>query len=449
MTKIAETKYSRLENRFDSEYYKPEYMEIEKTLSKFQNVEFFGNIVHSFTNGVEIREFVKEGIPYLRVSDTNREFMVDLSKVVFVRESDAEKIKKKIKLNSGDILTNRSGTLGISQIVTEDVKDCIISSHIIRLTEISSEINPYFLVTFLNCKYGRLQILRNNNGGVVPEINQPSLKSILVPIAPQHFQLRIEKLVKEAFSKRKIADEKYKQAKQILEKELGLDKLKLKEEKIFEARSSKLFESRRFDAEFYKPKYKQIVEFLENSEFEIKKLKEVVKISNKKIDPTKEPTKKFRYVPIAKINQNGEIEDWEEFNGWQAPSRARMLISNGDVLVSSLSGSLDKIALVPKELNNSIATTGTFVINSENFYSEFLFLLFRTELIKLQLEQKTAGAIMTAVPKTTFGDLLIPIIPKQKQENIAKLIKQSFTLRKESRQLLNETKEKVEKIILN
>ena len=443
----TEIKYSQLENRFDSEYYKPEYMEIEKILSKFDNVEFFGNIVHSFTNGVEIREFVKEGIPYLRVSDTNREFMVALSEVVFVRESDAEKIKKKIELSFGDILINRSGTLGISQIVTEDIKGCIISSHIIRLTEISSEINHYFLVTFLNCKFGRLQILRNNNGGVVPEINQPSLKSILVPIPHQPFQLHIEKLVKEAFSKRKIADEKYEQAKQVLEKELGLDKLKIKEEKIFEAKSSELFESMRFDAEYYKPKYKQIIEFLKNSEFEIKKLKEVVKISNKKIDPTKEPSKKIKYVEIGDIDIfTGEISI-KEIYGRDAPSNAKKILKEGDVIISLVRPTRGAITIIPGELDNSIATSALVVCKTEEPFREYLSVFLKSSLGLGQLEKPISSSMYPTIKINDVKNILIPIIPKQKQENIAKLIKQSFTLRKEAKQLLEEAKEKVEKMI--
>ena len=94
--------------------------------------------------------------------------------------------------------------------------------------------------------------------------------------------------------------------------------------------------------------------------------------------------------------------------------------------------------MVPKELDGEVASTGFFVVNSDNYLNEFLFLLFRSEIMKKQLEQKTAGAIMAAVPKSVFGDLLVPIIPKQKQEKIDELVKQSFVLRKEAKQLLDE-----------
>lgn len=453
MATITEIKYSQLKDRFDSIYYRPEYLEKLRKLTRKSNnhfhVRMFSEITESIRKGIFyiLKEEYKEiGIPFIRVSNIGQFFLSD-ENLTFISE-EKNKDNSKTSLIENDIVISKSGTIGNAAIITKDFSPCNISQDVIGI-KLKEQIEPSFIITFLNSVFGHFQIKRNAGQALQGHLDLDALRNILIPIPPKPFQDKIEKLVKEAFSKRKLAEEKYEQAKQLLEKELGIDKLRLKEEKTFEANFSSLEQSLRFDSEYYKPRYKQITEFLKNSGFEVRKLKEVVKISDKKIDPTKELTKKFRYVPIAKINQNGEIEEWDEFSGWQAPSRARMLIKKGDVLVSSLGGSIDKIALVPEELNNSLATTGAFVINSDNFYSEFLFLLFRTELIKLQLEQKTAGAIMTAVPKTTFGDLLIPLIPKSNQEQISTLVRESFSLRKESKNLLEKSKKVVERAIEN
>ena len=185
--------------------------------------------------------------------------------------------------------------------------------------------------------------------------------------------------------------------------------------------------------------------------FEVKPLKEIVKISNETIDPTKEPykIKRFKYVPIAKINESGEIFEWEEFYGWQAPSRARMVIKEGDILIPSLSGTFDKIALVPEELDGQLTTTGCFVIRTRKDYPEFLFLLFRNPLFKRQLERLTTGAIMSAVPKTIFGNLLIPDISKDEQQEITNLVREYFKLRKEARQLVQRAIREIEEAIEN
>ena len=67
--------------------------------------------------------------------------------------------------------------------------------------------------------------------------------------------------------------------------------------------------------------------------------------------------------------------------------------------------------------------------------------------MKFQLEEKAAGAIMSAVPKTTFGDLLIPLVPLEKQRLVSNLIKEFFSLRKEAKGLLEKAKKEVEQYI--
>jgi len=429
---IINSLYVKEEEKLSAETFRPEYVEILSKLRELKNVIKFGELISKIVNGDEIRTFVKDGLPYIRVSDMNM-FFIETRNIVKIPKNS--KIKKNIKLSEGDILISRSGTIGVTAIATHDIKDAVISSHIIRIAlKSKNQLNPYYLSAFLNSKYGYYQILQKSYGGVVPEISQEGLKEIFIYLPNKDFQLYIERLVKQAYEKRK---------KEEIER--------LEVEKAYEANFKEVREAFRFDAEYYHPKYTKIVELLRKSPFKVKPLKEVVKISNEKIDPTKDPyrTKNFRYVSIAKISESGEIFEWEEFYGWQAPSRARMVIRKGDILVPSLSGTFDKIALVPEELDNQLTTTGCFVVRAVKDYPEFLFLLFRSPLVKRQLERLTTGAIMSAVPKKVFGDLLIPDIPKERQQEIVTLIKEYFELRKEARQLIQKAIREVEGAIEN
>lgn len=438
------------EEKLSAETFKPEYLEVISKLKKLANVVRFGEIVSKILNGDEIRTFVKEGLPYLRVSDMDK-FFVKTDDIVKIPRNS--KVKRNIQLSIGDILVSRSGSIGIVAVVTPEIKNAVISSHIIRIALKQEDyINPYYICAFLNSKYGQLQILQKSYGGVVPEISQEGLKNILIYVPPKDFQHHIEQLVKQAYEKRKLAERKYQQAEELLYQLLGISKEEIKKsevEKAYETNFKDVREAFRFDAEYYHPKYLGMIELLKKTPFDLKPLKEVVEISNETIDPTKEPhkTKKFKYVPIAKISESGEIFEWDEFYGWQAPSRARMIIRKGDILVPSLSGTFDKIALVPEELDGELATTGCFVLKPRNNYPEFLFLLFRSPLFKRQLEQLTTGAIMSAIPKTKFGSLLVPNIPKKQQEEIANLIKEYFKLRKEARELVQRAIREVEEAI--
>jgi restriction endonuclease S subunit len=63
------------------------------------------------------------------------------------------------------------------------------------------------------------------------------------------------------------------------------------------------------------------------------------------------------------------------------------------------------------------------------------------------LKQSCSGTILTAINKTEFLQIPIPFIDKGIQSEIASLIKESFSLRRESERLLEEAKEMVEREI--
>ena len=442
----TEVRFSQLIDRIDANFYTTQIKTLEelKTSRISERSTMKELCIFPRTKTPGRYDYTEKGVPVIKLKNIT-DYFIDLNDTSFIPD---RLYPNYIQPKEEDILITATGegTIGRVGIFKNSIK-CIVTAEVMIARVKKEKINPCFLFCYLRSRHGKPLIIRFVRGSTgQTHLYSKDVKFISVPIPPKAFQDKIEKVVKEVHEKKNIADQKYEQAKQLLEKELGLDKLGLKEEKTFEAKFSNVKQTMRFDSEYYKPKYEEIVEFLKD--YGARKLKEVVKISNRKIDPTTVPAKKFKYVELANINSStGEIESVEELFGYQAPSRARMLVKAGNVLVASLSGSLDNVGLVTKSLDEQVASTGFFVINSDKFYSEVLFLLFKTECLKAQLEQKTAGAIMTAVPKTTFGDLLIPIIPKAKQERISKLVRDSFSLRKEAKQLLNRVKLEVERMI--
>ena len=443
--------------RFDAEYYKPEFLKVINKLKRLGS-EKLENIVgyNSIKKGIFYilaEEYRPKGIPFIRVSNIGNPF-IEKKDLVYISYETNEK-HKSTSLKPGDIVISKGGTIGFVAIITPDIGICNISQDVIGVKNIPyKKISSYYLVIFLLTKYGQLQLMRGRSQQVQAHLTLDAIRNILVPIIDRKIQQYIEGLVKQAYEKRVLSEKKYQKAEKKLYEFLGIDREeieKLETEKAYETNFIYVKQAFRFDAEYYHPKYLRIVDFLKRTPFEIKKLNEVVRISNEKINPTREPykTKKLRYVPIAKIRESGEIYEWEEFYGWQAPSRARMVIRKGDILVPSLAGTFDKVAIVPEELDNQLATTGCFVVRVPEGYPEFFFLLFRTPLFKNQLERYTTGAIMSAVPRKVFENILVPDVPRDAQAEIAELVKEYFKLRRESRMLIQEAIRKVEEVIEN
>jgi restriction endonuclease S subunit len=449
---ISEIRYNQAIQRLrlDAEFYLPSKLESIRTLNAITNHtigEYFDSIGDMFNPNKYDQK--NETVNIVELADISNKF-VSNKRTCKIYEVGSQKKK----FESGDVLISRLRSyleeIFYAMDFPENQLNLCSTEFIVLRSKEKEKIISEFLYVFLQTSFIQEILKWSQDGTNHPRFGEDYLLSLPLPIPPPSFQQRIESYVKESYQKRKSADEKYKQAQELLNKILGIEKLELREEKVFETRFDEVKATLRFDAEHYQPKYKQVKVFLNRSGYEVKKLREIVKISNKKIEPSKEPTKLFNYIELADINPStGEIEGVSQIKGNEAPSRARMLVKKGDVLISSILGSLDNIGLVFEEFDNAVASTGFFVIRSKSFSPEFLFLLFKSNLMRLQLEEKIAGAIMSAVPKTTFGDLLIPIVSEQIQNQISDLVKQSFLLRKESKELLEKAKREVEEFIEN
>jgi len=426
--------------RFDAEHYNPKFLETENLLKGTSHKFLFevARVSKARKNPAKKPEL---DFKYIDISNIDLTFGTITAQRIkgFLAPSRARKL---VRENDIIISTVRPNRNAVAIIPTEfDGDICSTGFSVIK----AEKINPYFLFAFLKTKFAIHQLVRQTMASMYPAVSEDDIANIIVPVVSDKIQMEVEKLVKQARQKKQLADEKYEEAEQNLYELLGHKSLDLKFEKSFEAGAGEVFSVMRFDSEYYQPKYKAIIEILNKSSFKVEKLEKIIKISTKKINPKANPTKKIKYVELANINPStGEIDSFSELYGYEAPSRARMALKVGDVVIASLAGSLDNIGIVPEELDGEVASTGFFVINSENYLNEFLFLLFRSEIMRKQLEQKTAGAIMAAVPKSVFGDLLVPVIPKPKQEKIAELVKQSFALQKEAKQLLDEATKKIE-----
>ena len=126
------------------------------------------------------------------------------------------------------------------------------------------------------------------------------------------------------------------------------------------------------------------------------------------------------------------------------PTRARRIVSTNDVIVSSIEGSLDRCALIPKDYNGSLCSTGFYVIRSSFFNPETLLVLFKSKPIQMLMKKGCSGTILTAISKNELAKISLPLITEDKQKQIAQYVQESFKFRRESKHLLNIAKQSVE-----
>ncbi len=424
--------------RFDAEFFRPDYLKVQKQLEEISShrlIDFQVEIKHP----KEIkRNYVDDGVLFLRAQNV-RPLSIDLTtNPVYISEEDVERLKDNT-LHYKDILITRSGANFGQCAIYLEKRQTIASSHTFIVK--SGNLNPFFITVFLNTKYGRKLIDKGMYGGSQPEIAPYFLYQIPMPVW-RDIQIEIEKTYLRSHDLTQLSKIRYTQAQTLLLSELGLTDWQPKHRLTFVKNYSDMERAERIDADYFQPKYEEIAYAIKNHSCGWDTLGSLVDLKDKNFrlaDKTE-----YKYIELANIVGDGGIADCMIEQGQDLPSRARRQVAMGDVIVSSIEGSLDSIALIDKEYDQALCSTGFHVVNSQAFNSETLLVLLKSIIGQLQLKKGCSGTILTAINKDEFGKVILPIIAEEKQIQIQQKVVESFNLRKQSKRLLECAKRAVE-----
>jgi len=424
--------------RLDAEFFHPDYLEIQHQLEEIGShklIDFQVKIRHP----IEIkRNYVDDGVLLLRGQNV-RPLSIDLaSNPVYISEEDAERLKENT-IRYKNILIMRSGAnVGQCTIYLEN-NDAISMSDTLIIQ--SGNLNPFFLAVFLNTKHGTALIERGKYGSAQPHIAPPYLYQIPIPVWESLPSL-IEKVYLHSKGMTELSKTRYIEAQDLLLNELGLADWQPKHELTFVKNFSDTQQVARIDADYFQPKYDEIANVINNYSSGSDTLGKLASLKDSKFNPDIET--EYKYIELANIGKNGEVTGCMVELGQDLPTRARRKVTNGDVIVSSIEGSLDSIALVTDEYDKALCSTGFHVIQSNALNSETLLVFLKSIVGQLQLKKGCSGTILTAINKEEFSKITVPKIKEKKQTEIAQKVTESFTLRNRAKDLLENAKCAVE-----
>lgn len=165
--------------------------------------------------------------------------------------------------------------------------------------------------------------------------------------------------------------------------------------------------------------------------WEWKKLGDISK-AIQKIDPKKHPENSYIYLDIDSVdNEINRITNAKKINGKNAPSRARQIVTSGDILFSTVRIYLKNIALIEDSFSNQIASTGFCVIRpSSEVNRKFLFYYIQTNYFMKELESLQKGANYPAVRNLDVLNQLIPVPPLEIQHKIVAILEKAEETKK-------------------
>lgn len=433
--------------RLDAEFYSKSNLSQVQLL---QNIDAMSLTVFSDVsdgNHMSIsQEFTDEGIPYYRGGDIYNPFIEFSSNPLRIPKRIYElSTMRRSHLKKGDILMSIVGAIigNISIVSTNNAATCSCKLAIIRP---HCDILTEYLATYLRCKYGQRQIQKFRRGSGQTGLILEDFDQLLVPKLSKDTQARIAKIVNQSYAYSLHSRHLYSEAEAYLLECLGMTDFAANPD-AYNVKTLKesFLETGRFDAEYYQPKYEDYCRLVQSYSNGYELLGDACDIKDTNYTP--EAGVRYKYIELANIGKSGEITGCNIQDGENLPTRARRLVHQGDVIVSSIEGSLESCALVTDDYDGALCSTGFYVLQSSKLNPETLLTLFKSLPMQQLMKKGCSGTILTAISKPELEKLPVPIIRQEVQDEIAQHVQRSFALRKEAMQLLENAKLTVEQAI--
>lgn len=148
-------------------------------------------------------------------------------------------------------------------------------------------------------------------------------------------------------------------------------------------------------------------------------------LNSKLKDPLKYHDVEFRYVDVSSVsNTLFKIEDVTILKGRDAPSRARKLINYEDVIFATVRPTLMRIAIVPKDLDGEICSTGYCVLkpNKNLIHPLFLYYSLLPDFFIDRISKLQRGASYPAIRDTDLKSQIISLPPLSEQQKISHIL---------------------------
>lgn len=429
--------------RLDSEFYNSKAISIDSKLKEMTHFCLKQDEVVSgpFGSALKSDAYLTEGdIPFVRIENIRGGFDINMDNIIYISSQDNNRIKNS-QLHVDDIVLSKVGnSIGFFARVDESVGVCNISENNIgiKLAKYST-IEKHYILTYLNCKHAQMLVLRRTSGNAQPKLNVGDLCHIPIPQFTNRFYESISKTILQSKSLVLQSQKLYSSAELILKNEFHIEQNNAPT--AIKSLSESFKKTGRLDAEYYQKKYERYSKSLHTSET----VESLCKLHDKTFLPKENES--YQYIELSNVGLAGEISGVDTISGAELPSRARRKVKTGQIVISSVEGSLQSCALITDDLDECLCSTGFYILDSKDINPETLLVLFKSEVIQALMKQRCSGTILAGITKDELLSMPLPKVDEKLQKAIAAKVQESFDLRHQSKQLLEYAKQAVEMAI--
>jgi type I restriction enzyme S subunit len=310
-----------------------------------------------------------------------------------------EKQKSKAKLEVGDILFSHiNSPIHVGKTAIYDGKEPLFHGiNLLRLRTIDAVDSRYFnmfLVSLFQSGYWKRTAKQSVNQA---SVNQTDIKSVPFSYPPPAEQQRIVAKLDAAFA----------------EIDRAVELINARKSEAANLKSSLLGTSLTGDAMMCRTV----------------RLGDVIEEAETVNPASKFPNKLFKYIDVSSVcKERLAIQETQTLLGKDAPSRARRRVQENDVIFATVRPTLKRIAVVPRDLDGQVCSTGYIVLRGKKgvLLPRYLFHWMSSQFVMNYVESVQTGASYPAVTDRQIKELDIQIPPLEEQQRIVAKLDAAF-----------------------
>lgn len=443
--------------RIDAEFYKPDVLRILSSLSKKQPLTNYVKV--SCGNSLKISNYYQDypGIPYYRGKDINTDFFLENARPVYIPESKYnEKQMTRSQFFPGDVLLTIVGTIGNLSLVTDTIKKSTGSCKIAILRP-TSEFSSEYIAAFLRSSHGQIQLKRAVRGTVQKGILLEDFEQIQLYPCSNKFDKAIKQVIQLSIKLNATRKRQYLKAEKILLNSLGLNEFQPQHKLSFTKNFSEIEQVERYDAEYFQPKFEEIIEKINKYKNGCKYLEDLTSVVGHPVNPpyseTNDDTKQKTFIITQRhLGEYFPIDDfWNDQESLYTTdefiikNKKYMLCKNDIILYSVGAAYTGKANLYNSPIKATLGSFLTLIRPVQKLINPFYLLVFLNSSIgQLLTRRNLRGSIQQYIYPYDTKKMLIPMLDKSIQEQIETTIREGEEAYNKSKELLNIAKKAVE-----
>lgn len=445
-----------MNGRIDSFYYQNHYKAFQNRLSGFNNLKNLAELLQLIESGSRPKGGVgniQSGILSFGGEHINNQCEVEISTPRYI-PSEFHSLHNKTETQLNDILLVKDGaTTGKIGIVSnpEHIGQNI-NEHLFLLRT-KDNINPIYLLTYLNSSFGKLQIQREITGATVTGITRDVVKRLKIILPAPNIQNHIASFMRSAYTlkkqKEQEADALLNSIDNYVMAELGIEMSAVEEKKSFVVYAGEI--EGRVD-----PLYMQKISHIRNlkTRYPLTPLRKLL-IEGPQYGANERaingnPETDVRYIRITDIDDYGNLlDDWKTAE----TIHSKYLLEENDLLFAR-SGSVGRAFVYKSEFGKAIFASYMirFKFDPEKVNPSFVLSYSFTKIYKLWLQSIQRTAAQPNINSKEFQSLEIPLPSLDVQNRIVAEVDKRLAcvteLRQEADTVVEQAKERVEQILL-